>query len=407
MNNMSKLFCCFMFAFILIINCTCNAIQKSNQKQKFILARLDYENPTGEKGTTYFDYESNGLSNLSLWELTSGLRFSLNFHYYDSNGNLIKKFREYSDHKNTLQLYTYNNKNKLIAEEFILQDTSRGISNFEYDSNGNMIRINCIAYNGWLNGTINIGYDESGLRKKGELFQKGKRSAEIFYTYDENNNLIKEEWKFANGWYQIFNYIYELADSKTKTSYTSSNPFITNETACIVKENYQFGDKQSGPSFYKYDQQKKLSEKVFERSDGFKTNTFYIYNSKGVLQSAFRRFSNGNCALFRYEFNDNRKMTLKEFFRNDKVYGKEIFIYNSSGKLTEGEFINSDFWLTGKLFFKVSEDGIITHGTYKDVNNYSAGIEFKYNNERNVTSIDWKFSNGMKQSYQFEYKTKM
>src|SRR5690606_26568819 len=115
-----------------------------------------------------------------------------NFQFYDQNNNMIKKVREYSDHKNTVQLYNYDENNRLISEEFFLRVTSKGITTFEYDDQNKVVLNRCKNYNGWVNGTIKLEYNDKGQKIAGELTQKEEQAAVINYEYDDYGNLVKE-----------------------------------------------------------------------------------------------------------------------------------------------------------------------------------------------------------------------
>ncbi|MCK7468546.1 MAG: hypothetical protein MZU91_10895 [Desulfosudis oleivorans] len=115
----------------------------------------------------------------------------MNVYAYDERGRLIKKAREYSDHKDTVQLYRYDDRNGLVAEEFLQGDISKGVTTYEYDARDRIALIRCHAYNGWIEGTITIRYDDKGLRTGAELIQEGKAAAGIAYEYDDTGDLTR------------------------------------------------------------------------------------------------------------------------------------------------------------------------------------------------------------------------
>ena len=378
-------------------------VVKENSEAKFRLLRLDYNNSSGEKGVTFYDYTEKGICKTALWELVNGQRYSINFQFYDKNNNIIKKVREYSDHMNTVQLYNYDENNHLISEEFFLRDTSKGITTYEYDDQNKIAIIRCKAYNGWINGVIKLKYDDKGQKISGELIQDSKQAAIIKYEYDKYGNMVKETWDFGKEWQQEFNYIYEKEGDSKSLTFTSPNPYVVNLKKPIQKEEYTYGKKISGPSFYKYNSNGELIEKVYERSDGFKTNTFYIYGNDGILLRAFRRYSNGKTALFRFTYNDNSRITKKEFFMNDHVYGNELYTYNSDNELEKVEFNNSDLWLSGIINFEKIKNGTTLKATYKDKKGFSAEINILYDPQSLLQNIIWQFSDGDVQSYYYFY----
>jgi hypothetical protein len=364
-----------------------NDFSLNNPETKFRLIRLDYNNSSGEKGVTFYNYSEKGVCETALWELENGQRYSINFQFYDKNNNMIKKVREYSDHKNTVRLYNYDKNNRLISEEFFLRDTSKGVTTYDYDDHNNVILIRCKNYYGWLNGIIKLQYNDKGQKIAGELIQKDKHAAVIKYDYDNYGNLVKEVWDFNKEWQQEFNYIYEKPSDSKLINFTSPNPYVINLEKPIQREKYTYGDKISGLSFYKYDSNGKLIEKIYERSDGFKTNTFYIYCNNGILLRAFRRYSNGKNALFRFAYNDNRQIAKKEFFTNDHVYGSELYNYSSNNELEKAEFNNSDLWLSGTINFEKVKNDTSVKAKYKDKQRFDAEINITYDSQSLLQSV--------------------
>jgi len=219
------------------------------------------------------------------------------------------------------------------------------------------------------------------------LFQNDKSRAKIFYQYDGNGNLAKEVWEFNQNWKQTFIYEYNKQDDGKQIVYSNPNPFVVNLKVPVMKEDYKYGDKLDGPSYYSYSASGKLVKKMFERSDGFWTDTYYLYDADGTLVRAFRTYSNNKNALFRYRYDANRKIVEKEFFTSDKKYGKEKFHYDSAGLMSNAEFNNSDLWLNGTITFESGKNGLPTKGLYRDEKGFTADIVFEYDRESLLTKI--------------------
>jgi hypothetical protein len=367
------------------------------------LVRLDYDNSSGEKGTTYFDRDKQGRIDRSLWELLDGRRYSLNVYAYDARNNLIRKAREFSDHKDTVQVYGYDDRDRLRSEEFILGGASKGVSTYEYDKQDRLVLIRCRAYAGWIEGTIRLTYGGDGLRSKGELVQDGEVAAEIAYDHDGDGNLAGERWTFKSGWRQTFLYAYERTAAGHRGAYASPNPFVLNLREPVRKEDYRYGDKVGGPSVYHYGPSGKLLEKTFERSDGLTTDTFYFYGGEGVLLRAFRRYSSGKTALFRFAYDPHLRMISKEFVMNDKSAGRDTFFYDEAGTLKGAAYENSDQWLSGTIATDGTRNGLPVHAIYQDRSGAGADIRFDYDARSRLKKIVWTFSDGNEQVYTYFY----
>jgi len=176
---------------------------------RYRLEKLHYENSSGEKGVTIFEYSENGIMNTAKWKLLDESRNSSNFYEYDKDRNLIKKYREFSDGITSTQLYEYDKNENLINEYFQRSDGISGITKYEYGENRNLIKANCEGLNGWFYGVITYSNDEKGNRLKADIIQKNKNTGTIDYSYDENGNLIREYWDFNGKWSQTFIYEYK------------------------------------------------------------------------------------------------------------------------------------------------------------------------------------------------------
>ena len=393
-----------IFFLILLISCKTGNKDKSDCI-KYRLLRLYYENSSGENGRTTFDYDEKGILDKAIWELSDGSRMSLNFYKYDNNGNLINKYREFSDTLTSNQFYEYDDNGNLIKEIFQRSDGVSGIATYEYYKNSRLISADCNGLNGWFHGEINYIYDETGRKQKADIIQKGKNTGIILYSYDDNNNLIKECWDFSGKWNQTFIYEYEKCQSILPQFYTSSNAFIINNSEYrIIKESYDYASNTGGPSYYIYNNNGKLLNKRFERSDGFSTETTYLYDHQGKLTKSYRKYSNGLCAVFTYEFNNLRKLAMRSFERTDGATGSEFYDYGEKSKLIHADWENFDSWLTGTIEFTYNENGRLSKGYFHGTKDFDAKLNFEYDKTGNLTKICWNFSFGEKQTYLFEYE---
>jgi len=176
---------------------------------KYRIIKLHYENLSGEKGLTAFFYDDNGVMHKARWELLDGSRSSENYYTYDEEGNLIKKYREFSDGITSTVLYNYNDKGNLISEFFDRSDGVTGNTYYEYDKDERLVKAICNGLNGWFYGTIIYKYDVDGRKSKGIIEKDEKQIGTIYFEYNVNGNLIKEYWEFPDSWSQTFIYEYE------------------------------------------------------------------------------------------------------------------------------------------------------------------------------------------------------
>ncbi len=394
------------FAFVLfpgsIAASGCPVPSNMPEKDQRVI-NLHYDNSSGEKGITVYDYDANGIAQTATWKLLDGTRHSHNYLTYDQSGNLILKYREFSDGLISFNRYEYDDKNNLIKETFERSDSVAGQTYYHYDQKGILKLADCRGLNGWFYGIIEYEYSEE-RRIGASILNKGDTIGKITYNYNQFGNLQSETWEFRSGWNQHFRYEYQNVDRKMPPSFTSSNVFITNTTEFrVVKEEYDFNKEMGGPSYYEYGEEGQLVKKVFERSDTFKTVTTYTYDKNGLLTGSYREYSNGLSAEFSYVFDGNRRLIQRSFKRSDGVSGNEQYVYNEKGWLTKGVYENFDSWLTGTIGFEHDKNGLINRGSFKSNEGYTAEISFENDVYGNITRIHWEFSFGKTQTYNFEY----
>jgi len=275
---------------------------------------------------------------------------------------------------------------------------------YEYDAAGRMRRMVCELYKGWFTGVIIFEWDEVGRKERGQIQRDGETIGHIEYRYDNSGLLIKEHWELSGTWSQTFVYEYESVPS---ILYTSSNVFLffNNPDYRVIGETYDYNGKNGGPSSFEYDNDGKLVRKAFERSDGLRTVTTYVYAKNGLLTSSSRSYSDGKTASFSYDYDDRKRLTERKFNRSDGLKGVEAFEYDSSGGLVRARYENMDAWLTGSLTF--------THGKYNRLDRgrfegerFDADLTFDYDDDGNLTRVHWVFSFGETQTYLFEYERK-
>ena len=380
-----------------------HAVHAADSDSQYRLIRLHYDNTSGEKGVTTFDYNPDGTLRIAVWELLDGSRSSMNYYTY-SDGNLVKKYREFSDSLTSSLVYLYNESGLRIGETFERSDGVTGRVKYEYDDQGKLKTAHCEGMNGWFYGTIHYRYDAKGQKVSGDIIQKSEQTGIIHYTYHDEGNLEREAWDFSGKWEQTFIYEYDRYPDNPPSSYTSSNVFLAGSECRVIREEYTFSGGTGGPSFYKYSSHGKLITKTFLRSDSLKTKTRYVYDGQGRLIKSYRQMSDGRAVLFDYEYDGAGNMVKRTFKRTDSAAGSESYEYGPDRRLIKARYDQVDFWLTGTITFSHNDTGILTSGEFKGTEGFDAQIFFAYDNRNRLVKILWEFSFGKTQTYSFQYE---
>ena len=168
---------------------------------------MPYTNSMGEKGISVFEYGDDGRLSQSAWRLLDNSRSSQNYYKYDVNGNIIEKYREFSDSITSTETFEYDSDNNLLAESFVRSDGFTYGVRYEYNSMGLAVRAYWTNYHGWFNGHISFIYNDAGLVSEGKIIEGNVEIGFINFKYDNRNRLIEEYWEFSGNYNQTFTYM--------------------------------------------------------------------------------------------------------------------------------------------------------------------------------------------------------
>jgi len=371
----------------------------SKSSNELRLKNMYYVNSAGEKGVTHFYYSLENKNYKAKWELLDKSRYSINYHFLDEKGNLIRKYREFSDSISSNNFYKYNNTGDLIEDYFERSDGVKGIVWYKYQA-GKKVEAECRGLNGWFYGFIK--YEYSGdILIRGVIQKEGKVIGYINYKYDEKGNLMTEYWDFEK-WTQTFKYEYEQINDFIPELYSYSSPLLNpTKVFVIYEEDYNWNNEQGGPSYYQYEGNK-LKRKIY-KYDSLETETTYEYDKKGLLMKSFRNYSDGRKAEFSYHYDENNQLIRRLFFTLNGLEGSETYEYSENGMLKKAKWDKFDTWLTGIITFEYDANSKLKSGFFKGDNNFNADLIFEVDKNGNLTKIHWDFSFEKTQTYEFKY----
>jgi len=364
------------------------------------LARMGYTNTGGENGISIYHYRRDGVMGAGTWLLLDRSRYSANYYVYD-DGRLVEKYREFSEGRISTQGYEYDPEGRIIKETYERSDGASGYADFDWDEAGQLLTADCRKFRGWFNGLIRYRY-EDGRLKAATITRDGEGYGVISYVYNDEVRLVSETWDLAGGkWSQTFTYHYEPAPGRI---FSASSPLMMmNPAYRVTGETYDFNSKGGGPSYYSYDDEGRLVNKVFERADGLRTETTYVFDDTGNLVSSHRSYHDGRTADFQYQYDDALRLTGKTFQQSTGDKGFEKYTYDRLGRLVGATYRNMDFWLNGELTFGYDSWGHLERGKFNGQDGHDAELDFKTDEHGNVLRMHWQFNNGMTQTYSFEY----
>ncbi|MCW8925599.1 MAG: hypothetical protein OQJ84_05025 [Xanthomonadales bacterium] len=365
------------------------------------LARMGYTNTDGEQGLSVYHYRRDGVMGTGTWFLLDRSRYSANYYVYDDQGKLAEKYREFSDGLISTQRFEHDAAGRVVKESFTRSDGIGGYADFRWNESGQLLTAECRKFRGWFNGFIRYQY-EDGRLSAATITRDDKPFGVIRYVYGDDGRLQSETWDLGGGrWSQTFSYEYEPVPEMV---FSASSPLLMMNTRYrVTGENYDFNMQGGGPSFYTYDDEGRLLKKVFERSDGLKTETAYVFDDVGDLVSSRRVYHDGRTAGFVYSYDGASRLTGKTFKQSTGEEGLEKYAYDRLGRLVGATYRNMDFWLNGELTFNYDSWGHIDGGKFTGLDGNEAELDIETDEHGNVLRFHWVFSNGMTQTYSFDY----
>jgi len=366
------------------------------------VSRMGYVNSSGEKGVTVFHYRRDGVMNASTWMLEDLSRHSANYYVYDDAGRMAEKYREFSDGLTSSDTYEYDEEGRLLKESFLRSDGVGGYAEYSWNDEGMPVTAECNRFKGWFTGHISYEY-ENGRRVNARITRGGENIGNIDYNYDPAGHLLSETWDFNTQWSQTFSYTYEPVPGMV---YSAASPVnMMNPAYRVIAEDYDYNAQGGGPSTYKYDKNGRLEKKIFERSDGLKTETKYVFNEKGNLVASHRVYQDGRSADFSYDYDAALRLTAKIFRLSTGQAGFERYSYDRLGRLYKAVYENMDLWLNGVITFEYDDWGHLESGRFVSADGgEDASLIFETDTYGNVLSIHWALDNGRTQTYTYIYQ---
>ena len=225
---------------------------------------------------------------------------------YDENGNMIEKTwsgssdvmwekREDTNFSHTTT-YTYDENNRITSEKGVVIGELKGEVNitttWEYDSKGNIITYTF--------------YDDFG----NDIVETHE------YTYDDNDNILKDVSTKANDNGRILTYTYDKNGNKlsqTQTDIDGGNKAVTtweyDEKGNILSEQHVGGGLTTTET-YSYNNDGKILSKTYITSLGKNETTTYEYDKDGNCILRTETDSEGMVETTTYEYEDGKKISV-------------------------------------------------------------------------------------------------
>jgi len=368
------------------------------------LIRLHYQNDSGEKGVSVFQWDYDGHLTKGLWYLLDGTRSSVNFYTLDEKDRITDVFRIFSDQLTSEFHYNYNEKNLIIHESYYRSDGVEGEISYIYDNQDRLIRADADKGQGWFTGSTTYIYDEKNRKSGGELIHQNQVIGKLEFLYDEHNRLIEEKWVWDAGWAQTFSYEYDDYSNVSSYTPTTSKPYFDIQDGLKVRqESYNYSDRFKGHSILEYEKDRRIRQVYAGEEDNTITVTHFFYDGKNQMVNAYRRYTDGRSAVFTHTHNSDGKLVKRvgQFPNGNKI--EEEYEYGEKGRLFKTHWRNFDSWLNGNITYFYEKGNQISKAEFKDNKGSIIEIDYGYNEKGCLGDVYWDFGDEGFQRYSFSY----
>lgn len=196
----------------------------------------------------------------------------------------VKNFKVIYDKKvihnesgDTVVSYKYDKNGNCTEEKTEYGDGTVYTSLYEYDKDGNTIKITGLDEKGDVSSVIEYSYDNKGncIKKTSEIFNNNIKKSEE-YIYDNNGLMIEA-----------------VGDG-------AASKFYYNADGKLASKEYSSGGKDQ----YNYDKDGNLQEKITITKDGKKETTFITYNKYGEKNVELYTDLYGKKQTHEYEYDE-------------------------------------------------------------------------------------------------------
>lgn len=194
---------------------------------------------------------------------------------------------------------------------------------YTYDENNNCIKEE-INHSNEGKSTYWFYYDKNGNCIKKEQSLNNKEAKDVYeYFYDENGNCIKEIYTDAvvDNYDNVTEYTYDenrkLISDKDKNG---STQYYYDDNGNCIEESYSNGNKRQ----YKYDEYGNMIENVFVNSEGGKETIEMSYSNCGDLTSEIYTYLSGNVSTHEYKYDEYGNLTYEKVEFKDSGTVNEI-----------------------------------------------------------------------------------
>ena len=235
------------------------------------------EEPWEEHSTTTYTYDMWGQLATVAYQSTGDVVSETNYTYDDDGRTLVEE--TLGNQGRTTYYSTYDEAGNLIRYACAYDDEVAFVNEYEYDAQGREIRSRYLGADGEVISTSETTY-VSDLEQVG-VYTSETYSSTSHVFYDENGNLIRNEWTDGTTT-SVGTTIYDennniLQDEYTSEDFSRVTVYTYNEAGLLVKEESSTSDNDYIVEEYTYDEAGNVLTDVY-RNSGYTRTISYTYD---------------------------------------------------------------------------------------------------------------------------------
>jgi len=299
---------------------------------------------------------------------------------YDQKGQMVKSLWQLLDgSRNSLNFYSYDEKGNLVKKYREYSDAKTSTQWFEYAGNGNLV------------------FEDF----KGSDGVKGITS----YVYDKNGKLIQSDCKGWNGWFfGVIKYKYDengrknLADIESEGKKVGIINYTYDENGNLGKEYWDFPGKWNQTFTYEYDQVPDTNLKPYTSS-----NVFININSGYKVVKEDYNYSNQSGGPSFYQYDDHGKLEIKTFISSDGLKTVTDYFYDADNRVVKSLRRYAD-GKSGIFTYEYNKDRKLIGRTFKHIDGSTASETYEYDSSGKLVKAVWdKFDTWLTGTITFDY----
>jgi hypothetical protein len=269
------------------------------------------------------------------------------------------RFSEQRGSDGTFYRYVYDGNGNLIEEESRYPDGYESRSEYEYNEQGEQIRLVFTSDTMQSETTFRYEYNADGkMIRRESVDQYGGKMVDEF-SYDAQGNQIKAVSSDASGVYNVVEFVFDEDGNVTKNRFVDRNGHET-----LYEYTYDSNGNRTKYVVHSHDGQKDVIEYSYDEK-GNQTGYRYVDHNGGVTETVYTLDSAGNPIRAVTTYDYGTETITRAYHANGALAEERIRIEQNDGTVNEYCITYNEYGL--RIKWEDAKTGEITTTEYENV----------------------------------------